>query len=57
MAQQSLQSHLWEAANTLRGSAGEREIKKVLRKTLFTYQLHADADLFGRAYGYIREYY
>ena len=37
--------------------AGEREIKKVLRKTLFKYQLHQDTDLFDRAYGYIREYY
>ena len=37
--------------------AGEREIKKALRKTLFKYKLHADTDLFDRAYGYIREYY
>ena len=37
--------------------AGEREIKKALRKTLFKYQLHSDTDLFDRAYGYIREYY
>ena len=37
--------------------AGEREIKKVLRRTLFKYQLHSDADLFDRAFGYIREYY
>ena len=37
--------------------AGEREIKKALRKTLFKYQLHSDIDLFDRAYGYIREYY
>ena len=37
--------------------AGEREIKKALRKTLFKYQLHQDTDLFERAYGYIREYY
>ena len=37
--------------------AGEREIKKVLRKTLFKYQLHQDTDLFGRAYGYIKENY
>ncbi len=77
-----LSSHLWEAANILRGSAvervvsdidaivrhvrfdrwqkthaGEREIKKALRKTLFKYQLHSDTDLFERAYEYIREYY
>ena len=37
--------------------AGEREVKKALRKTLFKYQLHQDTDLFDRAYGYIREYY
>lgn len=37
--------------------AGEREIKKALRKTLLKYKLHQDLDLFDRAYGYIREYY
>ena len=37
--------------------AGEREVKKALRKTLFRYQLHQDMDLFDRAYGYIRGYY
>jgi type I restriction enzyme R subunit len=37
--------------------AGEREVKKALRQTLFKYKLHQDADLFERAYGYIREYY
>ena len=37
--------------------AGEREVRKALRKTLFKYQLHQDTDLFDRAYGYIREYY
>jgi type I restriction enzyme R subunit len=37
--------------------AGEREVKQALRKTLFKYQLHQDAGLFDRAYGYIREYY
>jgi len=37
--------------------AGEREVKMALRKTLFKYKLHQDADLFERAYGYIREYY
>lgn len=40
--------------NTL---AGEREIKKALRKTLFKYKLHADEDLFEKAFGYIRQYY
>jgi len=38
-------------------AAGEREVKKALRKTLFKYKLHTDQDLFDRAYGYIREYY
>ena len=38
-------------------SAGEREVKKALRQTLLKYQLHKDTELFGRAYGYIREYY
>ena len=37
--------------------AGEREVKIALRKTLFKYKLHQDTELFGRAYGYIREYY
>jgi type I restriction enzyme R subunit len=37
--------------------AGEREVKMALRKTLFKYKLHQDAELFERAYGYIREYY
>lgn len=37
--------------------AGEREVKKALRKTLFKYKLHQDQELFGRAYGYIRTYY
>ena len=37
--------------------AGEREVKKALRKALFKYKLHADEDLFEKAYGYIRQYY
>jgi len=37
--------------------AGEREIKKALRKTLFKYQLHQDPEVFDRAYQYIGEYY
>jgi len=37
--------------------AGEREVKKALRGTLFKYKLHQDQDLFEKAYGYIREYY
>ena len=42
----------WQATH-----AGEREVKQALRRTLFKYRLHQDADLFERAYGYIREYY
>ena len=38
-------------------SAGEREVKKALRKTLLSFQLHQDTELFDRAYGYIRQYY
>ena len=37
--------------------AGEREVKKALRSTLFKYRLHQDSDLFVRAYAYIRQYY
>lgn len=37
--------------------AGEREVKKALRKALFKYKLHADEDLFEKAFGYVREYY
>jgi type I restriction enzyme R subunit len=37
--------------------AKEREVKIALRKTLFKYKLHQDTELFGRAYGYIKEYY
>jgi type I restriction enzyme, R subunit len=40
-----------------RTSAGEREVRKALRKTLFKYRLHQDEELFERAYGYIRQYY
>jgi len=42
----------WQAT-----SAGEREVKQALRKTLLKYKLHQDQELFDRAYGYIREYY
>lgn len=38
-------------------AAGEREVKKALRKSLLKYQLHQDVDLFERAYGYIKQYY
>ena len=38
-------------------TAGEREVRRALRKTLFKYKLHREQDLFDRAYGYIRQYY
>jgi type I restriction enzyme R subunit len=38
-------------------TAGEREVKQALRKTLLKYQLHQDLDLFDKAYGYIKQYY
>jgi type I restriction enzyme, R subunit len=37
--------------------AGEREVKKALRKTLFKYKLHQDQELFDQAYQYIAMYY
>lgn len=37
-----------------RTSEGER---KALRRTLFDVKLHQDAELFDKAYGYVREYY
>ena len=37
--------------------AGEREIRKALRGTLFKYKLHSDKDLFEKAYEYIEKYY
>ena len=37
--------------------AGERHVKRALRKALFKYQLHADEELFEKAYTYIRQYY
>jgi len=42
----------WQATN-----AGERLVKQALRKALFKYKLHADEDLFEKAYSYIRQYY
>ena len=38
-------------------AAGEREVRKALRRTLFKYKLHADTELFDKAYGYVKEYY
>jgi type I restriction enzyme R subunit len=40
-----------------RTEAGEREVKKALRRSLLKYKLHADQDLFDRAYAYIEKYY
>lgn len=37
--------------------AGEREVKKALRKALFKYKLHVDEELFEKAYSYIKQYY
>jgi len=36
---------------------GERLVQKELRRTLLKYKLHADQELFDKAYGYIRQYY
>ena len=38
-------------------SQGERLVQKELRRTLLKYKLHADQELFDKAYGYIRQYY
>ena len=37
--------------------AGEREVRKALRRTLVKYDLYKDEELFGKAYGYVKEYY
>ncbi len=42
----------WQAVG-----AGQREVKKALRRTLLKYKLHGDQELFDRAYGYIEQYY
>ena len=42
----------WQAT-----SAGEREVKRALRRTLFKYKLHNDQELLDKAYAYIKEYY
>jgi type I restriction enzyme R subunit len=42
----------WQAT-----AAGEREVRKALRRTLVKYKLHTDNELFEKAYGYIKEYY
>jgi type I restriction enzyme R subunit len=38
-------------------TAGEREVKQALRKTLLKVQLHQDVELFEKAYGYVKQYY
>lgn len=38
-------------------SAGEREVKKALRKSLLKYQLHQDQELFDKAYEYVKQHY
>ena len=38
-------------------SAGERDVKKALRKVLLGVKLHGDQELFGRAYSYLKQYY
>lgn len=37
--------------------AGDRTMKQALRRALLKYRLHEDADLFDKAYAYIRQYY
>ena len=37
--------------------AGARQVQQALRRALWKYKLHADQDLFARAYGYIEQYY
>ena len=37
--------------------AGNREVRRALRRTLLKYKLHTDQELFEKAYGYIKEYY
>ena len=37
--------------------AGEREVKREITRILLRYQLHRDADLFSKIYGYIRMHY
>ena len=37
--------------------AGEREVRRALRRSLLKYKLHTDAALFDSAYGYIVQYY
>ena len=45
---------IWKWQQT---DAGEREVKRALRKSLLKYKLHTEQDLYDQAYGYIRQYY
>ena len=38
-------------------SEGVRQVKIAIRRTLLQYQLHRDAELFEKTYGYVREHY
>ena len=38
-------------------SAGKREVRTALRKTLLKYKLHQEQELLDKAYNYIKEYY
>ena len=38
-------------------AAGEREVKKALRRSLLKYKLHQEPELFEQAYGYVCQYY
>jgi len=38
-------------------TAGKKEVKRSLRRTLLKYKLHKEQELFDKAYEYIREYY
>ena len=37
--------------------AGDRDMRKALRKALLKYKLHEDGELFDKAYAYIKQYY
>jgi type I restriction enzyme R subunit len=38
-------------------SAGERQVRQALRKTLQKYKLHRDTEMFDKAYQYVKQYY
>jgi type I restriction enzyme, R subunit len=52
-----LSCQTWSASSVFQCTkAGEHEVKKALRKTLFKYKLHADEELFEKTYSHIRKY-